>query len=151
MTHAYEWFSLPSSITVRCPKCGGPAVLHGQARNRVDPIQGKLTCTRCHLVRQDFVAVWPDQAFFICKVRGHVLWAWSSDHARAIRDFIQSKTRRPGNHRGFKAALMHLPKHFLLAKNRPAAVKALEKLLGTNAISETRMLSALRPPNLPFS
>jgi hypothetical protein len=78
---------------------------------------------------RDMVVSWPDDAFFSCTVRGHLLWAWSSQHVQAIRDFVESRIRNPGAHRGFKIALMHLPDHFLLAKNRAATLKALDRLL----------------------
>lgn len=130
MTHVYQWFSLPQTITVRCPGCGGAAILRAPEAHQPTPIRGRLTCESCHLVREDFAGSWPEAAFFRCSVKGHELWAWSMEHAIAIRDYVQSEARDPKMHPGFHAALLHLPKHFLTAKNRRATVDALNKLLG---------------------
>ena len=130
MTTIYEWFSLPMRISVRCPACRGEATLerHNLVVNK-SPIEGRLTCTRCHATRERVVVGWPDDAFFQCSVRGRQLWAWSEQHARAIRGYVQSSKRDPKAYPGFLAALMHLPHHFVIAKNRAATVKALDKLL----------------------
>ena len=130
MTTIYQWFSLPTRISVRCPTCGGEAILerHDVVDN-YSPIEGRLTCTQCHETRASVVVGWPDDAFFRCDVRGQQLWAWSEQHVRAIRDYVHSSRRDPKAYPGFFAALMHLPRHFVIAKNRAATVKALDKLL----------------------
>jgi hypothetical protein len=155
VTHAYQWFSLPRIVTVRCPSCRGPALLRRDPEVQ-SPVRGKLACDDCHHVCRNIVVTWPDDAFFVCTVRGQVLWAWSSQHVQAIRDFVESKTRKPGAHRGFKAALMHLPEHFLLAKNRAPTLKALDRLLAPSRRAPTRARLAQplppprAPPNKPF-
>jgi hypothetical protein len=131
MTHVYQWFSLPRVLTVRCPTCSRAASLHRLDESSRDggSIRGRLTCRNCHHSSESFDASWPVSAFFLCDVRGHELWAWSEAHARAIRDYVQSTTRNRRTHPGFIVALMHLPEFFLLAKNRAATVKSLNKLL----------------------
>jgi hypothetical protein len=130
MTTIYQWFSLPACVSVRCPACGGEAILerHNLVHNH-SPLEGCLTCTNCHVTRERVVVGWPDDAYFQCNVRGQQLWAWSEQHARAIRDYVQSSKRDPKIYPGFFTALMHSPHHFVVAKNRAATVKALEKLL----------------------
>jgi hypothetical protein len=132
MTTVYQWFSLPTRISIRCPACSGEATLERRelVHNR-SPIEGRLTCRHCHATREGVVVEWPEDAFFQCDVRGQQLWAWSEQHARAIRDYVQSSRRDPKAYPGFFAALMHLPRHFVVAKNRTATVKALDKLLAS--------------------
>jgi hypothetical protein len=147
MTTIYQWFSLPARISVRCPACRGEASLERHGRlDTYSPIEGRLTCTRCHATRERAVVGWPEDAFFRCDVRGQSLWAWSKEHARAIRDYVQSSKRDPKAHPGFLAALMHLPRHFVLAKNRTATVKALDELLARNVRQGVHRV----PPNKPF-
>ena len=130
MTTIYQWFSLPARVSVRCPACNGKATLDRQEpRDNYSPIEGRLTCTHCHTTREGVVIQWPDDAFFQCEVRGQLLWAWSAGHARALRDYVQSSKRDPKAYPGFLAALLHLPRHFVVAKNRAATVRALDKLL----------------------
>lgn len=130
MTTCYQWFSLPTQLSVRCPACSGEAILERhKVVNNHSPIEGRLTCTACHATRDRLVVEWPGDAFFQCEVRGQELWAWSELHVRAIRDYVQSSKRDPKAYPDFFAALMHLPRHFLVAKHRTATVKALDKML----------------------
>jgi hypothetical protein len=65
-------------------------------------------------------------------VKGKILWAWSLEHTKVLLDYIQSSERDEKTYLGYLAALLHLPTHFKLAKNREAAVKALNKLIMEN-------------------
>ena len=131
MTHAYDWFGLPSSLVLRCPACHAPVDFKWSSPTRRpgSELLGRLACPSCGKIDETFRAHWPENAFFRTTVRGHELWAWSVDHAEAIRSFVASTTRRPGDHPGFKAALLHLPKVFTLAANRDATVAAIDRML----------------------
>jgi hypothetical protein len=125
MTHVYQWFSVPQELSVVCPRCASRALV--RRRSSADygqPLVGNLVCMNCHHNVEAHTVIWPNDAFYRCDVRGHELWAWSEDHARTIREFIDSKTRKARS-----PALLHLPEFFLRAKHREATVKALDRLL----------------------
>lgn len=138
MTYIYEWFSLPDELTVTCPKCGGRAV-HRRIRaiKHMAPLIGKLDCRACFFHDDDVTIEWPASAYFRCEVKGEMLWAWSEEHAYALKDFISSTDRDPKNHPGFGSSLYHVPKHFLLAKQRAAAIKAIDRMLEEKGSSKT--------------
>lgn len=125
MTHVYQWYSVPKELTVVCPRCAGKAGVRRQAGTDYgQPLVGSLDCMHCHHHVGVHTVTWPNDAFYRCNVRGHDLWAWSEEHARAIRAFIAGTTRATKS-----PMLLHLPKFFLLAKQRDATVKALDRLL----------------------
>lgn len=72
---------------------------------------------------------WPDDAYFVCEVKGQLLWAWTRGHVQALKAFVASKDRKLGDYPGYGLYLHHIPKVFLLAKNREAVVRKLHKLL----------------------
>ena len=129
MTHVYQWFALPPVLAVVCPKCNGEAVHRRAASDQVEALVGTLTCIDCHYHALDVSISWPSSAYFQCSVRGAVLWACSREHAISTRDFLLSKSRDPKEYPGCMSALLHIPKHFLTAKNRLAATKAIDKML----------------------
>lgn len=131
MTHVYQWFALPAELVVRCAACGGRAVLsRADPRERDAPLRGRLACHSCGRTQASALLSWPEDAYYQGEVKGQLLWAWSEAHVRAIRAFVASTTRNPADHPGFVAALHHLPTHFLRASNRPATLKALDRMLG---------------------
>jgi hypothetical protein len=95
---------------------------HHQLRSN---ILGVLMCPACGITRRHLLD-WPADAYFTCTVKGELLWAWNREHLLQIRDFIQ-KEHRPG--RGTRGWIGSIPTHFLLAKNRDAAIKAIDKAL----------------------
>jgi hypothetical protein len=89
---------------------------------------GVCACSRCgYLARRKLS--WPADAYFACEVKGKQLWAWNREHALAIKSFIESKERKPWRHRGYALSLLHIPTIFLLAKNRDAVVRRLQRIL----------------------
>jgi hypothetical protein len=125
MTHVYQWHSFQKEVTVVCPRCAGKALVRRQdSADLGQAIVGTLDCMSCHHHVGAHTVIWPNDAFYRCDIRGHELWAWSEDHARAIREFIDSKTRKTRS-----PALLHLPEFFLRAKQREAIVKALDRIL----------------------
>jgi hypothetical protein len=91
---------------------------------------GICRCPTCAF-RAKHLLQWPDDAYYICEVKGKILWAWTRGHASALRDFVASPDRefRPGSYPGYFLFLRHIPTHFLRAKNRGAVVKQLDRLL----------------------
>lgn len=60
----------------------------------VDSNAGTAICEHC-LLRKKHMLRWPEDAFFQWTIKGgNVLWAWSREHAIALRDHILSKDRR---------------------------------------------------------
>ena len=125
MTHLYQWYSVPQQLTVVCPRCAGKADVRRRGTSDYGQVLiGALDCTSCHHHIPTHTVTWPNDAFYRCDVRGHDLWAWSEEHARAIREFIHTKQRATKS-----PLLLHLPEFFLRAKHREATVKALDRIL----------------------
>ena len=70
---------------------------------------------------------WPQDAYFACDVRGHTLWAWTRGHAQALKSYIESGDRK--TYPGYYLFLRHIPKVFLLAKNRETVSKKIQRML----------------------
>ncbi|MBW3625566.1 MAG: hypothetical protein KY468_19400 [Armatimonadetes bacterium] len=92
--------------------------------------KGNITCSECGKVGRHHL-IWPDDAFYQCDVRGHTLWAWTRRHVTVLKAYIESREREVDAHLpyGFSNFILHVPKFFLLAKNRELAVKKLSNLL----------------------
>jgi len=71
---------------------------------------------------------WPADAYYRWEIRGHVLWAWSAEHARALLEYIGSKHREAGDS-PYARNLIRLPKEFLDAKVREIIVKRIRATL----------------------
>ncbi len=141
MTHVYEWFSFPNRFSVRCPTCDKEAtcILNSatpwnigiEDSTWLDRDTGRfriyVSCTECGLHGLQTLA-WPEDAYWRFEVKGSVLWAWSLQHAGAILEYLESKDRKRYP-KGYLAAMLHLPEHFKLAKNRAAVTKAIRKRL----------------------
>jgi hypothetical protein len=89
-------------------------------------VRGVLKCEQCHLVAPHDLA-WPDDAYYRWDVRGHTLWAWSAEHAVALRDYLASEDRDRARYGEFAGFLRELPKEFLTAKVRDEAVKRISR------------------------
>jgi hypothetical protein len=67
---------------------------------------------------------WPDDAFWRWEIRGSVLWAFTREHARVLREFISRSHREPADFgvefAGFWAGL---PSEFLRAQARDEIVR----------------------------
>jgi hypothetical protein len=88
--------------------------------------RGVAKCEQCHLVAAHDLA-WPDDAYYQWEVRGQTLWAWSAEHAVALREYLASEDRDPTVYGEFADALRHLPKRFLTAKVRDEAVTKISR------------------------
>jgi hypothetical protein len=142
MTTCYEWFSFPEEFSVVCPDCGGECIgsevpnikqtLLGPRRYKPDglpgPFECKLCCPSCGFNARRFIN-WPNDAYWKCDIKGKTLWAWSLEHTNVLLNYIQSQHRNNRGYPGYCAALLHLPTHFELAKNRKVVVKSLRKLM----------------------
>ncbi len=94
---------------------------------------GVVQCDDCHTNRTK-VLNWPDDAFWQWEIRGELLWAWDRKQAETIREYIASR-HRPGR---FNPAVRYVPSHFLSAKNRDAALKAMDATLNRGSRSDDR-------------
>ena len=92
------------------------------------PVKGVVKCEHCHLIGVHDLA-WPRDAYYQWEIRGHTLWAWSSEHAVVLRDYIGSDDRDASRYGEYAHALRHLPKEFLTAKVRSEAVKRISQSL----------------------
>ena len=89
----------------------------------------KVSCLKCGYQSNSTYIKWPEDAYWAFDVKGKVLWAWSIEHALAMRDYLASTDRREEEFGVYRAALMHLPKHFKLSKNRAVAVKSINNVV----------------------
>jgi hypothetical protein len=102
-----------------------PARADLQAKPGESAVLGIVNCPSCGLRRRHLLR-WPQDAAYQVDVRGEVLWAWSRAHLIAIRDYVALDHRiekRDG------VPIGKLPSHFLLAKNRAAVVKEIDRRL----------------------
>lgn len=148
MTEIYEYYSWPKEVDIVCPVCNKQCVfsiknqiVNKSYRNGQSAMSlytnrwaGRISCLSCGLV-QDSEITWPNDAYFKVDVRGHILWAWSKNHAVEIRDYLNSKIRI---NRGpaYFASLCKIPTHFKRRGNRHAAVCGLGKLIRNASKSE---------------
>lgn len=88
---------------------------------------GVCTCPTCGY-RKKHELRWPEEAYFVCEVKGEQLWAWDRKYVQILIDYIASKERKPKQH-GSMLFLLHIPTTFLLAKNRDEVLKKLRRLL----------------------
>jgi len=140
MTYLYEYFGFPPTYSVKCPdcesECQGKDVHILQKRHsgtytvnshylikEKDKFLSDLSCLSCGLNKRVMLS-WPEDAYWHCTIKGQVLWAWSRQDVSTILNYLES-----GERTTLSFKLLHLPKHFKLAKNRNASVKALKQLL----------------------
>ena len=118
----------PNQISWKAPTGSSQYLRGGGADNGSGyPLMhyGVVRCDGCHS-SQTKKLDWPGDAYWKWEIRGELLWAWDRKQAEAIRDYIASK-RRPSR---FGPALRYVPSHFLSAKSRDAALKAMNATLG---------------------
>jgi len=106
---------------IHCPKCGYEAEYCGWLR-------GVSTCGACGN-SNEHILQWPKDAYYAVEVDGKTLWAWTRGAAIALKDFIASNNREPRDYTDHERFLRHIPKEFLLAKHRDAAVRRLQRLI----------------------
>jgi hypothetical protein len=126
-----EWYVIelyPNQIALHPPtgsdqylRCGGARKGSGYPLMQYGIVQ----CGSCQ-ISQNKELDWPDDAFWKWEVRGKVLWAWDRKHAEYIREYIASKDR-PSR---YNPVIRYIPSHFLSAKNRESALKAMKIDLG---------------------
>ena len=90
--------------------------------------EGVIACLNC-VGRRKHVLDWPADAFYRFELTQGVLWAWNRELAQALIDFIGSTRRDPAAYGPHFLFLSHIPKRFLLAKEREATVKLLDRAL----------------------
>lgn len=138
MTTCYQWFSFPEEFSVVCPRCSrecSSSQLHNTKQTLRYELEALPKLFECHLsclscgFNAKKLINWPDDAYWKCDVKGETLWAWSLDHTKVLLDYIKSWQRNDKAYPGYFVALLHLPTHFKLAKNREAAIKSLSQLI----------------------
>src|SRR5207302_1888960 len=96
--------------------------------NQLDWEWGVSSCSKCGYQSKHKLS-WPDEAYYASDYRGQTLWAWTRGHAQALKSFVESNERNPWRYPGYVPFLFHVPKVFLLAKNRGAVSKRLRHML----------------------
>ncbi len=142
MTTVYQWFSFPEEFQVICPSCGDACrgmdveQKHKSTNGSVSKVRHSrteegsngsflcdLSCIQCGYNKQQVIS-WPEQAYWKFNVKGELLWAWSLEHAQVLLNYFSSGERQEFG-TGYASSLLHIPKHFKLAKNRNDVVKAI--------------------------
>ncbi|MDO6447253.1 hypothetical protein Q4493_15900 [Colwellia sp. 1_MG-2023] len=148
MSHIYDYFTNPSEFSVMCPKCENEALFETPSdpiekqmpsgglriiRNNVHKKRiGLYKCSSCGTQGKTTIS-WPNDAYYKAEIKGKLFWAWNRDNVIATLSFVTSKHRDKKDYPESLKFLMHLPSHFISAKNRPDAIKKLTKLLGNSA------------------
>jgi hypothetical protein len=91
--------------------------------------RGVIRCGACHQANVHELK-WPDDAFYQWEIRGEILWAWSTEHARVLLAYIGGQQRDPAKFPAYSRQLRRLPKKFLSAKMRELIVKRISSVLG---------------------
>jgi hypothetical protein len=89
---------------------------------------GVVRCPHCYFVGTHHLH-WPEDAYYQWVVRGRLLWAWSTEHARVLLAFLGSDERDAATYPAYAQSLRNLPKHVLPAKVRPRIVKLITQSL----------------------
>ncbi|QDS95671.1 hypothetical protein FF011L_44710 [Roseimaritima multifibrata] len=134
MTHVYDWgLRGPDCLAIKCPQCASEArftvtIREDEKGNRLRDETGRCTCPSCGYAKSHQL-MWPDDAYFCVDVDETNLWAWTRDHAIAIRDFVESNSRDVSAFPGFKLSLLHLPNELLQKSARQLVVKRINRML----------------------
>ncbi len=94
---------------------------------------GSAICCACGY-RKKHQLDWPADAFFQIQYRREVLWAFDTESALELLDFIASKDRSREDSK-WKAFLRHIPSHFLKKEARETVIKKLRRLLQNAGVS----------------
>jgi hypothetical protein len=89
---------------------------------------GVVHCPRCHLAASHHLN-WPQDAFFQWIIRGHLLWAWSEEHARVLLAFLGGNDRDATKYPLYTQSLLNLPKQLITRKVRPLIVTRITQTL----------------------
>lgn len=136
MTHVYDWgLCGPDYLAIKCPRCYSEARFTVAIRQDEHGYQyrdenGNCTCTSCGYSKSH-VLTWPDDAYFRIDIDGLTLWAWSRDHARVIRDFVESTSRNVSAYPCYTLSLLHLPNKVLKKTARQLVIKRINHMLNT--------------------
>jgi hypothetical protein len=90
--------------------------------------QGVVRCTPCYIVCIHTLD-WPQDAFYRWTIRGHILWAWSEDHARVLLTYLGGTERNLARFPEYSYHLRRLPKVFLTANVRQRIAKQIQAIL----------------------
>lgn len=93
---------------------------------------GTMVCSNCDLRRKHSLE-WPSDAFHQISHKGSTLWAFDDVSLSCLIEFISSNERDHG-WQPYTGFLKHIPKKFLLAKNRAEIIKKLSALQIGNTI-----------------
>jgi len=146
MTYVYDWFGFPNEFSVICPKCrkesvgkdipkelncsAGKSSFSFTENVENGTFECNISCINCGYKGIKNLS-WPEDAFWKFDVKGKILWAWSKEHSQEILEYLNSSKRDEFQYKN-TAALLHIPKHFKLAKNRSLAVKKIRNELQKN-------------------
>ena len=147
MTYLYEYFRFPETYSVVCPVCGkectgrdvsyeikdwrGRRVVPSHQINKgLGRFDSRLSCLHCGLNKK-YTINWPADAYWQCDVKGKVIWFWSMEHVSVVKEYLKSNQRDAFKYK-FSIPILHIPKHFKLAKNRDSAIKAISVLSRKN-------------------
>ena len=87
-----------------------------------------VLCCSCCASRRKHVLDWPTDAYYRVEVAGGLIWAWDRQHVIRLVNYLSAEHLEPS----VGWFLRHIPKCFLLKRNRGKVVKALGALLATS-------------------
>ncbi len=87
---------------------------------------GVMKCTDCHRVAVHALQ-WPTDAYYQWNIRGHILWAWSREHAQVLLDYLGGTERDPNKILWWRVS--KLPQAVIAAKVRDNVVKQITRTL----------------------
>ena len=90
--------------------------------------RGVVRCPHCHLAAIHYLS-WPQDAHFQWIIRGHLLWAWSGEHAHVLLAFLGGDERDGARYPAYAQSLRDLPKQVITGKVRPLIVKRITETL----------------------
>jgi hypothetical protein len=134
-TNYYMGPSRPREVEVCCPRCQGRAafaITRLAAPFKDEKPTGTLKCSKCHLVAETALT-WPTDAYYQWNIRGYILWAWSTEHARALLGYLESTDRDPWRFSPYGFWMQTLPSEVTSAKRRDLVVKEISRTLADEA------------------
>ena len=88
---------------------------------------GAVTCSKCSLMRRHILN-WPQEAYYSINYKGQQLWAFNTESAQELLNYISSSNREVGDYK-WRNLLLHVPTIFKKYKAREHVVKKLGALL----------------------
>jgi hypothetical protein len=98
------------------------------APDGISESDGIVKCGECHFIGEHRLR-WPDDAYYRWEIRGNTLWAFNSEHARVLGEFLGGKERDVTRFPHYATTLMKIPGEFLSAKVRDQIAKEIEATL----------------------